>query len=36
MGFAPTSTSSEELARIQRAEFDVWASVVKSTGFKSK
>ena len=36
MGFAPTSTSSEELARIQRAEFDAWANVIKATGFKSE
>lgn len=34
MGFEPTSTSSAELAPIQRAEFDAWANVVKVTGFK--
>jgi tripartite-type tricarboxylate transporter receptor subunit TctC len=36
MGFQPTSTSSEELKRVQRAEFDAWANVVKATGFKSE
>jgi tripartite-type tricarboxylate transporter receptor subunit TctC len=34
LGFEPTSTSSEELKRVQRAEFDAWADVVKATGFK--
>ena len=34
LSFEPTSTSSEELKRIQRAEFDAWAIVVKGTGFK--
>jgi tripartite-type tricarboxylate transporter receptor subunit TctC len=36
MGFAPTSTSAAELARIQRAEFDAWRNAVKATGFKSE
>jgi tripartite-type tricarboxylate transporter receptor subunit TctC len=36
MGFAPASTSAAELARIQRAEFDAWANVVKATSFKSE
>jgi tripartite-type tricarboxylate transporter receptor subunit TctC len=34
MGFEPTTTSSEELKRVQRREFDAWAKVIKATGFK--
>jgi tripartite-type tricarboxylate transporter receptor subunit TctC len=34
LGFEPASTSSEELRRVQRAEFDTWANVIKATGFK--
>jgi tripartite-type tricarboxylate transporter receptor subunit TctC len=36
MGFQPTTTTSEELKRVQRAEFDAWANAVKATGFKSQ
>jgi tripartite-type tricarboxylate transporter receptor subunit TctC len=34
LGFEPASTSSEELRRLQRAEFDAWANAIKATGFK--
>jgi tripartite-type tricarboxylate transporter receptor subunit TctC len=34
MGFEPTSTSSADLARLQRAEFEAWANVVKANGLK--
>ncbi len=34
MGFQPTVTTSQDLARVQRAEFDAWAILVKDTGFK--
>lgn len=34
LGFQPTDTSVDDLKRIQRAEYDTWASVVKAIGFK--
>jgi tripartite-type tricarboxylate transporter receptor subunit TctC len=34
LGFEPATTSSEELKRLQRAEFDAWANVIRATGFK--
>jgi tripartite-type tricarboxylate transporter receptor subunit TctC len=34
MGFQLTDTSSRDLTRVQRAEFDAWAVVVKASGFK--
>jgi tripartite-type tricarboxylate transporter receptor subunit TctC len=34
LGFQPTDTSSDDLKRVQRAEFDAWGAVVKATGFK--
>jgi tripartite-type tricarboxylate transporter receptor subunit TctC len=34
IGFTPTGTSAEELARIQKAESEFWAPVVKASGFK--
>lgn len=34
LGFQPTDTTSLDLARVQRAEFDAWAILVKATGFK--
>jgi tripartite-type tricarboxylate transporter receptor subunit TctC len=34
LGFEPAGTSSEELKRLQRSEFDAWANVIKATGFK--
>ena len=34
LGFQPTKTAAEDLERVQRAEFDTWAEVVKATGFK--
>jgi tripartite-type tricarboxylate transporter receptor subunit TctC len=34
VGFQPTDASAQDLARVQRAEFEAWAAVVKATGFK--
>ena len=34
LGFQPTDTTTDDLKRVQRAEFDAWATVVKATGFK--
>jgi hypothetical protein len=34
LGFEPAEMSAEDLKRVQRAEFDAWATVVKATGFK--
>jgi tripartite-type tricarboxylate transporter receptor subunit TctC len=34
LGFQPTDTSSSDLKRVQRAEYDAWAAVVKASGFK--
>lgn len=34
LGLRPTGTSSTELARIQKADFDRWGPVVKASGFK--
>lgn len=34
MGFQFTDTTSQDLARVQRAEFDAWATLVKALGFK--
>jgi tripartite-type tricarboxylate transporter receptor subunit TctC len=34
LGFQPTETTARDLERVQRAEFDAWAAVVKATGFK--
>jgi tripartite-type tricarboxylate transporter receptor subunit TctC len=34
MGFQPTGTTAEELRQIQRAEFDHWAGVVRTSGLK--
>lgn len=34
LGFQPTETATEDLKRVQRVEFDAWAAVVKTTGFK--
>jgi tripartite-type tricarboxylate transporter receptor subunit TctC len=34
LGFQPTDTTASDLKRVQRAEFDAWAAVVKATGFK--
>lgn len=34
MGFRPTGTTAEELRQIQRAEFDHWAGVVRTSGLK--
>lgn len=36
MGFQPTGTSADELKRIQRAEFDRWALVIKASGYKAE
>ena len=36
MGFVPTGTSRQELAAIQRADSDFWASAVKTSGFKAR
>jgi hypothetical protein len=30
----PTGTSGPELARIQRADADLWGPVIKASGFK--
>lgn len=32
-GFTPTGTSPEELARIQKADMELWAPAVKASGF---
>lgn len=34
LGFQPTNTTAQDLARVQRAEFEAWATVVKASGFK--
>lgn len=34
LGFQPTDSTSQSLVRVQRAEFDAWAGVVKVAGFK--
>ncbi len=34
LGFQPTNTSADDLKRVQRAEYDAWATVVKAIGFK--
>ena len=36
LGFQPTDTTARDLDRVQRAEFDAWGVVVKSTGFKAE
>lgn len=33
LGFQPTDPTSQNLMRVQRAEFDAWAGVVKAAGF---
>ncbi len=35
-GFRPTGTTSEELRKIQRAEFDHWKRVIAATGLKGE
>ena len=34
LGFQPTDATAQDLARVQRAEFETWAAVVKAAGFK--
>ena len=34
IGFQPTGTSSEELRRIQKTDFDFWAPIVKASGYR--
>jgi tripartite-type tricarboxylate transporter receptor subunit TctC len=34
LGLRPTGTSSEELARIQQADFERWGPIVRASGFK--
>ncbi len=34
LGLIATGTSSEELARIQARDFDLWGGIVKASGFK--
>jgi tripartite-type tricarboxylate transporter receptor subunit TctC len=34
LGFQPTDPTAQDLARVQRAEYDAWAAVVKTIGFK--
>lgn len=34
LGLQATDPSSQNLMRVQRAEFDAWAGVIKATGFK--
>lgn len=34
MGYQLTDTTSLDLARVQRAEFDAWATLVRTSGFK--
>jgi len=33
IGFQPTGTSSDELRRIQKADFDFWSPIVKASGY---
>ena len=35
MGYQPTGTTSEQLRKIQRADFERWGSIVKASGFKA-
>ena len=34
LGFQSTDTTAQSLMRVQRAEFEAWAAVVKATGYK--
>ena len=34
LGFQATDTTTDDLRRVQRAEFDAWGAVVKATSFK--
>lgn len=34
LGLRPTGTSAAELARIQRADLDLWGPVIRASGFK--
>ena len=34
LGLRPTGTSSTELARIQKADFERWGPIVKASGFR--
>lgn len=34
LGFQSTDVTAQDLERVQRAEFETWAAVVKATGFK--
>jgi tripartite-type tricarboxylate transporter receptor subunit TctC len=34
LGFQPTDPTAQDLARVQRAEFEAWAGMAKAAGFK--
>lgn len=34
MGLTPTGTTRQELARIQKADYELWGPVIKASGFK--
>jgi hypothetical protein len=36
MGFEPTGTTSAQLSRLQREEFERWGSIVKTSGFHAE
>jgi tripartite-type tricarboxylate transporter receptor subunit TctC len=36
MGFEPTGTTSAQLSRLQREEFERWGSIVKTSGFHTE
>jgi len=36
MGFQPTGTTSEELRKIQREDFERWGILVRASGFKAE
>jgi tripartite-type tricarboxylate transporter receptor subunit TctC len=36
MGYEPTGTTSEELERLQHADFERWGHIVKASGFKAE
>jgi tripartite-type tricarboxylate transporter receptor subunit TctC len=34
LGFQPTGTSAQDLARVHRAEYDSWGAIIKASGIK--
>ena len=35
LGYEVTGTTGEELARIQRADYERWGPIIKASGFKA-